>query len=200
MTKYLLATLAAAASVAGAGAAFAQALPEAKIAVVDSDRIFRDCTACKAANTQLQAQSTQLRSQAQSLSAPLQTEEQSLRTAVTAAKGNPDAALQARITAFETKRNAAQQQIGTQQQTLERNVAYVRQQIGQKLGPIISQVAQQRGATVAMDKGSVFFAAAPVEITDAVLAQLNSQLPSVSTTAPAQAAPAAPAPARPQGR
>jgi outer membrane protein len=200
MTKHLLTVFAAIAAATGAGSAFAQALPDTKIAVVDSDRIFRDCTACKAANTQLQAQSTQLRSSAQSLSAPLQTEEQSLRTAVTAAKGNPDAALQARITAFETKRNAAQQQIQTQQQTLERNVAYVRQQIGQKLGPIISQVAQQRGATIAMDKGSVFYSAPTVEVTDAVMAQLNTQLPSVSTTAPAQATPATPAAAKPQGR
>jgi Skp family chaperone for outer membrane proteins len=173
--------------------AFAQALPDAKIAVVDSERIFRDCNACKAATTQLTAQRTQLQALATQLGAPLQTEAQGLQTAVTAAKGNPDAALQTRIRTFEQRQQQAQQQIGQQEQQVQRNIAYVRDQIGQRLGPIISQVAQQRGATIAIDKGGSFYNAPAVEITDAVLALLNTQLPSVSVTAPAQAAPTAPA-------
>ncbi|KAK0358104.1 hypothetical protein LTR94_036718, partial [Friedmanniomyces endolithicus] len=67
--------------------------------------------------------------------------------------------------------------------------------IGTRLGPIITQIAQQRGATLAVDKGNSFYNAPATEITDAVLAALNTQLPSVSVTAPAQAAPAATAPA-----
>ncbi|WP_294292580.1 OmpH family outer membrane protein [uncultured Sphingomonas sp.] len=174
--------------------AAAQALPDAKIAVVDSDRIFGQCTACVAANTQLQAQRQQLQTLAQQLSAPLTTEAQSLQTAVAAAKGNPDAALQTRIRAFETRQQQAQQQVQTQEQTFQRNVAYVRQQIGERLGPVITQVATQRGATIAVDKNNTFYNAPGVEITDAVLAALNAALPSVSVTAPAQAtAPAAPA-------
>lgn len=182
--------------------AFAQALPDAKIAVVDSERIFRDCTACKAATTQLQAQRQQLQALATQRGNELQPEAQQLQAAVTAAKGNPDAALQTRIRTFEQKQQQAQQQIGQQEQQVQRNIAYVREQIGTKLGPIITQVAQQRGATLAVDKGSSFYNAPATEITDAVLAALNSQLPSVSVTAPAQAAPAA-APAtgaRPAGR
>jgi len=175
--------------------AFAQALPDAKIAVVDSERIFRDCTACKAATTQLQSQRQQLQSLATSLGQPLQTEAQSLQTAVTAAKGNPDAALQTRIRTFEQRQQQAQQQIGQQEQQVQRNIAYVREQIGTRLGPIITQIAQQRGATLAVDKGNSFYNAPATEITDAVLAALNTQLPSVSVTAPAQAAPAATAPA-----
>ena len=171
--------------------AFAQALPDAKIAVDDSERIFRDCTACKAATAQLQAQRTQLQSLATSLGQPLQGEAQSLQAAVTAAKGNPDAALQTKIRAFEQKQQQAQQQIGQQEQQVQRNIAYVREQIGTRLGPIITQIAQQRGATLAVDKGSSFYNAPATEITDAVLASLNSQLPSVSVTAPAQTAPAA---------
>ncbi|KQM19895.1 hypothetical protein ASE73_17345 [Sphingomonas sp. Leaf24] len=173
--------------------AFAQALPDAKIAVVDSERIFRDCTACKAATTQLQSQRQQLQSLATSLGQPLQTEAQSLQTAVTAAKGTPDAALQTRIRTFEQRQQQAQQQISQQEQQVQRNIAYVREQIGTRLGPIITQIAQQRGATLAVDKGNSFYNAPATEITDAVLTTLNSQLPSVSVTAPAQAAPTAPA-------
>ncbi|KQN91365.1 hypothetical protein ASE90_00615 [Sphingomonas sp. Leaf67] len=178
---------------APAAPAFAQALPDAKIAVVDSERIFRDCTACKAATTQLQSQRQQLQSLATSLGQPLQTEAQSLQTAVTAAKGNPDAALQTRIRTFEQRQQQAQQQISQQEQQVQRNIAYVREQIGTRLGPIITQIAQQRGATLAVDKGNSFYNAPATEITDAVLTTLNSQLPSVSVTAPAQAAPTAPA-------
>lgn len=173
--------------------AFAQALPDAKIAVVDSERIFRDCTACKAATAQLQTQRTQLQSLATQRGNELQPEAQQLQAAVNTAKGNPDAALQTRIRTFEQKQQAAQQQIGQQEQQVQRNIAYVREQIGTKLGPIITQVAQQRGATLAVDKGSSFYNAPATEITDAVLAALNAQLPSVSVTAPAQAAPTAPA-------
>lgn len=173
--------------------AFAQALPNAKIAVVDSERIFRDCTACKAATAQLQTQRTQLQSLATQRGNELQPEAQQLQAAVNAAKGNPDAALQTRIRTFEQKQQAAQQQIGQQEQQVQRNIAYVREQIGTKLGPIITQVAQQRGATLAVDKGSSFYNAPATEITDAVLSALNAQLPSVSVTAPAQAAPTAPA-------
>lgn len=174
--------------------AAAQALPDAKIAVVDSERVLRDCTACRAASTQLQAQQTQLQTLAQQLSAPLRTEGQSLQTAITAARGNPDAALQTRLRAFETKQQSAQQQISIQEQTFQRNVAYVRQQIAQRMAPIVTQIAQQRGATLAVDKGASFYNAPNAEITDAVLAQLNQQLPSVNVTAPPPQA-AAPAPA-----
>ncbi len=189
---------AAIAAVVVATPAMAQQVPDAKVAVVDIERVLTECTACRAANTQLQAQGTQLQALANQLSAPLQTEGQSLQTAVTAARGNPDAALQARIRAFQTREQQANQQIQTQRATVERNVAYVRQQIGQRASPIIQQIAQQRGATVALDKGSTLFSAPATDITDTVLTQLNSQLPSVSVTAPAQAtAPAGAAPARP---
>lgn len=201
MTKHLLTAIAIVGS-AASGSAFAQAVPDAKVAVVDTARLLTDCTACKAATAQLQAQQTQIRTAAQSLAAPLETEARALQTAVNALKGaQPDAALQARITAFQTKQQAAQQQVGTQEQTLQRNAAYVNQQIGTKARPIIQQIAQQRGATLAVDKGTTLFSAATIDITDAVMTQLNAQLPSVSVTAPAQAAaPAATRPTSPQGR
>ncbi len=199
MTKLIKAALLAAAVFPAA--ASAQALPDAKIAVIDSDRILRDCTACRAANTQLQTQETQLRTQAQTALTPLQTEQQAIQTAVQAARGNPDAALQTRIRNFQQRQQQVQQQLAPQQEQLQRNAAYVQQQIGTRLVTIIGQVAQQRGATLAVAKGSTFYNAPAVEITDAVLAQLNQQLPSVSVTAPAApAAGAAATPARPTGR
>ena len=58
--------------------------------------------------------------------------------------------------------------------------------------------AQQRGANLAVSKDATLFSATTVDVTDAVLASLNQQLPSVSVTPlPQQAQPQQ---TNPQGR
>ncbi|MBC7985485.1 MAG: OmpH family outer membrane protein, partial [Sphingomonadaceae bacterium] len=125
-------------------AASAQQLPGAIVAIVDNERILTQCTACVAANAQLQAQQAQAQARAQALGGPLQTEEQAIRALVAAIPQGqqPDAALQQRIQTFQTQQANAQRELQTLQQTLGRNVAYVRQQIGERLQPIVSQVMQ----------------------------------------------------------
>lgn len=201
-TKIILATLALAGATLGCGAAGAQALADAKLAVVDVERVMRDCTACVAANGQLQQQRTALQTFAQQQGQPLQGEQTSLEAALKAANGKPDTALQQRVTAFQTRAQTAQRAVSEREQTFQRNIQFVQQQIAQKMVPVVQQIAQQRGASVAIAKESVLFSAPTVDITDAVLTTLNSQLPSVSVTAPPPAQPAAaatPAPA-PSGR
>ncbi|MCP3729097.1 OmpH family outer membrane protein [Sphingomonas sp. MG17] len=194
-TKTLLAALAVAGATFGAGAAAAQALADAKVAVVDVDRIMSQCTACVAANGQLQQQRTALQTFAQQQGQPLQGEQTSLEAAVKAAAGKPDAALSTRIQAFQTRAQNAQRAVSEREQTFQRNVQFVQQQIAQKMVPVVQQIAQQRGASVAIARESLLFSATSVDITDAVLATLNQQLPSVSVTAPPPAQPTAPAPA-----
>ena len=206
--KTLIAALGVAGASLGAGAAAAQALTDAKVAVVDVDRVMGQCTACVAANTQLQGQRTALQQFAQQQGQPLQGEQTALEAALKAANGKPDAALTQRVQAFQTKAQAAQRTVSEREQTFQRNVQYVQQQVAQRMVPVIQQVSQQRGATMAIAKESLLFSAATVDITDAVLTALNQQLPSVSVTAPPPAAaPAAgqqpapqPAQPQPQGR
>lgn len=205
-TKTIIAALAITGASLGAGTAAAQALADAKVAVVDVERVMSQCVACVAANGQLQTQQTQLQQFAQQQSTPLQTERTAIETALRAANGKPDAALEARVRAFQTRAEPVQRSITEREQTLRRNAQFVEQQIAQRLVPVIEQVANQRGATIAVAKGSLLFSATSADITDPVLAALNQQLPSVSTTAPppqpAAQQPAAPQPARPapQGR
>ena len=164
-------------------AAVAQRAPAAVIVVVDTDRIARDCTACRAAATQMQTQATTLRTRAQTLQQQLQTEGQPIQTAVNALNGRqPDAALQQRITAFQTRERAAQQELETAQRNLQSTQAHVQQQIGVRLRTIIASVAAARGANLSVDKGATLYSAPAIEVTDAVLAQLNQQLPAVSVT------------------
>lgn len=180
-------------------AAMAQAkVPAAVIAVVDTDRILRECTACKAAQAQLQTQVQALQTRQQQLATPLQTEAQGIQTAVNALQGKqPDAALQARIQALQAKQNSANQELGKQEQTLRSTQANVVQQINQKLGPIVQAQLASRGATMIVDREGVLAVSPAVDITNDVLAQLNQQLPSVSVTPLPQQQPAQP---QPQGR
>src|SRR6266498_1706410 len=107
MKKILVSTMMAASALALSTPAFAQS---ATILIVDSDRIISDCTACKAASSQLQARQNTLRARAQTLQTQLQTEGKPIQAAVDALGGkDPDAALQAKIAAYQTKERSAQQ-------------------------------------------------------------------------------------------
>ena len=189
MTKLMIATLAASLATLPAIAS-AQALPAPVIAIVDIQRAQTQCTACKTALTQLETQLAGLRSLQTSLETPLRTEANAIQAAVQALNGKPaDAALQARATAFEKKQTDAQRQLATRQQTFERNRAHVLQQINTKLEPAVASVMTRRGASLVLDATQTIRSAPSLDITADVIAALNTSLPSISTTAPAPAAP-----------
>lgn len=168
-------------------AAQAQAIPGAVVAIVDTEKVTAECTACKAANAALTSQVNALKAQQQALAAPLQTEGKALQAAVDALNGKqPDAALQARIKAFQTRQQQAAGQLQAQEAQIQRNQAYIVQQVQAKLAPIYQQVMQRRGATVLLDIGSTLASSSKLDVTADILAALNAAMPSVATTAPAQ--------------
>ena len=178
------------------GIAMAQAVPAATVAVVDLDRVTRDCNACKTALTALQGQITSLRSRQTALATPLEAEQKAIQAAITALNGaQPDAALTNRVKAFQTKQQQGAQEMTNREQQIQRNQAYIQQQIAQKLGPIYQQVMQRRGANIMVERGATLAAANSIDVTNDVLAALNTALPTIATTAPA-----APANSQPQGR
>ena len=186
----------AAASISAPTVAAAQAVPAATVAVVDLDRVTRECNACKTALTALQGQISSLQARQKALATPLETEGKAIQAAIAALKGaQPDAALTNRAKAFQTKQQQGAQELATREQQIQRNQAYINQQISQKLAPIYQQVMQRRGANVLVERGTVLAAANTVDVTGDVLSALNAALPSLATTAPA-----APASSQPQGR
>jgi Skp family chaperone for outer membrane proteins len=188
MTKMLFAAVAAAA-VLVPQAATAQALPAPVIGVVDIERASTQCNACKTAFATLEGQVNSLKSFQTSLQTPLQTEATAIQTAVNALNGRqPDAALTARIQAFEKKQQDAQRQLSARDQAFQRNRAHVMQQIGTKLDPALATVLAKRGATMLLDSSNVVRFATSVDVTNDLIAALNASLTSVSVTAPAQAA------------
>ena len=189
MTKYLFAALAAS-TVLVPAAASAQTLPAPVIAVVNIQRAQTQCNACKTALTQLQTQLTGLQTLQRTLEAPLRTEATAIQTAVQALSGRtPDAALQARATAFQKKQDDAQRQLAARQQTFERNRAHVLEQINTRLEPAVASVQARRGATIVLDATQTLRSAPALDVTADVIAALNASLTTISTTAPAQAAP-----------
>lgn len=196
--KTLLISAAFAASILPTAAA-AQAIPGAIIAVVDLEKVTSQCNACRTATAALQSQAAALKSREQGLVAPLQTEQKSIQAAIDALPQGkePDPALKARASAFQNKYQQAQQEAARSEQQLQRNQAYINQQVHDKLGPIYQQVMQRRGANIMVETGTTLATTTAVDVTNDVLAALNTSMPTLQTTAPAQATPRQ---SQPQGR
>jgi Skp family chaperone for outer membrane proteins len=178
-------------------AAHAQAIPAAVIAVVDLEKVTSNCNACRTAKAALQAQIATLQTRQKTLSTPLEAEGKAIQAAIDALNGKePDAALKTRAQNWETKRQQASQELARGEQQIQLNNQYVQKQISDKLAPIYTQVMQRRGANMMFEIGQTLASGQSLDVTNDVLTALNASLPSVQTTAPAQAKPQQP----PQGR
>lgn len=171
--------------------AHAQAVPAAAVAVVDLEKVSTECNACRTAIAALQAQQTALNNRRQTLAAPIEAEQKAIQAAVDALpKGKqPDAALKARYNALQAKQQQGSEELQRQLAQLQRNAAYVNQQIQDKLNTVYTPVMQRRGANLLVDVRATLATSQNVDVTNDVLAALNAALPSIVTTAPAQAQP-----------
>jgi Skp family chaperone for outer membrane proteins len=133
----------------------------------------------------LQARATQLQG-------TLKPEQTYLEGAVNALAGKePDAALKTRIGNFQRSQQSAAQEIQTQQNQIQRNQAYIRQQLLEKLNSLYTGVMTRRGANMLVEMSSTLAYDPSLDVTADLLAALNAALPSLNTVAPAPAAPAA---------
>jgi Skp family chaperone for outer membrane proteins len=161
----------------------AQAQQRSAILVVDTDRVLNECTACKAAASQLQGQVTQGRSRAQQLETSLKPEAEALEKAVQALGGKqPDQALQARIAAFRQKQQQGATELSNRENTIQSTQAHVQQQIGRRLVQVVEQSRARRQASIVVAKQGILASDTAIDITGEVLAALNQALPSVSVT------------------
>jgi Skp family chaperone for outer membrane proteins len=176
----------------------AQQLPAPVIAVVNTDTIFGTCTQCAAAQTQIQAQAQALQTRAQALQTQIQTEGTALEPLVRALNGaQPDAALATRLQNFQTMQQNADREINSGRERIQRNIQYVRGQIGQRTLPAAQTIAQQRGANIVLDTSQVLISAPAMDITPAVLAVVNQNTTPLNVNAPTPAPPAPAAVGRP---
>lgn len=182
MKKFLILS-AAAVAVAVPASAQAQRAPAAVVVVVDSERIYRECTACQSAQAQLTSQAQALQARQQTLANELRPEGEAIQAAVTALQNRePDAALRQRAQAFQQRQAQAQQELERMQQNIQSIQAHVVRQIDERLRPVINQVMTQRGANIAVDVDATLAHSPALNVTPAVLAALNAALPAVSLT------------------
>jgi len=187
MNKILFSTVIAA-TILSPVAVQAQALSPAVIAVVDNDKVTSECNACKTAIASLRSQAQAVQNREKTLGQQLETEGKAIQAEIDALKGaEPGVALQNKVKAFQTKQQNAVNEVQNAQANLQRNSAYVQQQVGQKLAPIYEQVMQRRGANIMVEVGSTLAVTNSLDVTAEVLAALNTAMPTLSVTAPAQA-------------
>lgn len=123
------------------------------------------------------------------------------------------AALQAAATAVQTKRQAAGEELGRIGAPVELAMAYVEDQISLRMNEAIRAAMTARKIDLLLQPQAVLARENNVDITDAVVAELNRILPNVTITPPAgyqpgqlqqqraqQAAPAQPAANQPASR
>lgn len=115
----------------------------------------------------------------------------------------PDAR-QAKVKELEGRRQAFQKKVQDRQAAIQAGLANSRTQVEKALGPILEKIMTERSANLLLDRGLVVLGATDLDVTQTVIARLNTALPKVTVTpvAPKAAAkPAAgkPAPAKPAG-
>jgi len=76
------------------------------------------------------------------------------------------------------------QQINTIQQPITLARVYAIEQIGQQLNTAVQQVVQANNIQLILSPASALFVADAADVTDEIIAQLNTLAPAVSTTAP----------------
>ena len=76
------------------------------------------------------------------------------------------------------------QQIATIQQPITLARIYVVEQIAQQLSPAVQSVVQANNVQLIVNPNAVLYMADPAELTDEIVAQLNSSVPTVSTAVP----------------
>jgi outer membrane protein len=187
-----------------ASPALAQRTAPAVIAVVDTGRIYSDCTACRAASGQLQSLIQQGQTRSQQLSQTIQGEVQSLQAEANrvqampagAAKTAAQTSVQTRANALQSRQDQANQELQRLEQNLQSTRANVSRQINERLNPIYTTVMNAHGANLLVDTDATLAHTPGLDVTTEVLNALNAALPSVSVTP----LPAGAAQPQPQGR
>ncbi len=192
MTKMLLRATAAlflASAPAAFAPAMAQQLSPAVIVIVDMDRVVNESAAGKQASTEIQGKITGLQTRASTLQTQLKTDADSIQ-AGQANKSLAGPALEQRARAFQQKQQDAQNELQRAEQDIQRSRNYVIQQITQGANPIITTIMRERNASIALQKDATLQHSASLDVTNDVVARLNTALPRVSTTPPVATAPA----------
>lgn len=167
--------------------AAAQKLSPSVIMVVDMERIINESAAGKQASNELQTKVNALQTRGQALQTQLQTEAKAIQDGQQN-KSLQGAALEQRVKKFQESQESARRELGQLEQQIQASRNYVMQQISDAATPIITEVMRQRGAAIVLDQNATIQHSGSVNVTNDIITRVNTTLPRVSTTPPAQPA------------
>lgn len=215
MTKFLKAALLAAAPIAALSIAPLPAAAQAvsNVAVANLDEAVQKSAAYTNAVAQIRttykAQIDQFEARSKALNAEIQPLVTAFQTAQRAPNPNQQA-LQTQAQNIQTRQQAAQRELAGIFQPVSRAQAYVEEQIVQRLDASLKAAMTKKRVTMVVRPEATISYQPTMDITADITAELNTAVPSVSITPPANwqpggqqqpaAAPTTPPPPRPQGR
>lgn len=193
---------------------FAQAAAPAAVASAPANAAVADFTAAvtrtnafTTARTQIQ---TQFKTQIDAYSAkrqPYEAELARMRQEIETLQrtpSTPPATLQAKATAFQARGQAIQTELAPLSAPFERPLAYVEEQVSAKLEQAVRAAMAQKRVTILVQPQALLYALPTADITQDIVTQLNTLVPTATTTVPANwqpgqqgAAPGAPGAAAP---
>lgn len=179
----LLAAAACFSMVAGAlgGGAFAEPMPDAVIAVIDYQRIERESVAAQAIMEQVDQYRAAYQVDITNQENALRVEREELERQQTILSAE---SFNERRRAFEAKFQELQRQVMDRTRILDRALASARDEILQTVLIITRDISEDRGFNIVLEKTQSFFYSNALNITDAVLAELDQRLPEVSASVP----------------
>ena len=210
MTKILMTTLLAAAVFAPqavlAQTAPAPAAPVASApaypAVADFSAAVRGSNAFRTAAQQVQTQYKPQIDAYNTASQPLQAELQRMATEIQTLQNTPNtpqATLQAKATAFQTRRDAIGRQLAPLSAPFERPLAYAEEQISAKMDQAVRSAMSAKRVNILLNPQAATFILPTADLTGDIVTQLNALVPSVSIAVPANWQPGAQGAAAPGG-
>ena len=157
-----------------------------RIGVVDLQLIMRDSTAAAAVRAEIETQQARYRDEISARESELRERQAELerQRAILSAE-----AFAEREAALAPALEALQREVGDRNRSLEERLAYGMQQVQVGALRVIAEIADDMSLGLVLDKSQLLLVAKGLEFSDSVIEQLNAELPSVSTTPPADDAP-----------
>jgi len=143
------------------------------VCVYFNQRLLATSAAGQAVQARMEQLATEVQGELQPYATTIQSEIQRLQGAGAAATDADRQALQTRI-------QEAQQLEQTRENELRYTLAEQRRAISTAVEPILVRVYQERGCGILIDRESVFILNPAMDVTDTVIQQLNTALPTLS--------------------
>lgn len=159
----------------------AQAIPVAKIMLIDFGRVTTESLVGQDVAAQLDANRGRLEARASQLDQELSFEREELERQQSIIA--PDA-FEERVRAFQQRQLTAQRELEELNGQHQRAAQQASIEIQRVLRPIIIEVMNDRGATMVLDKNTAYHATGGLDVTTTIIEKLNSALSSFAVSIP----------------